>query len=44
VAAKRPGCFKYSAGACTSGSIYGMCGSAESEIVVIGAQTSSQTR
>jgi len=44
VAAKRPGCFKYSAGACTSGSIYGMCGSAESEIVVTGAQTSSQTR
>ncbi len=44
VAAKRPGCFKYSAGACTSGSIYGMCGSADSEIVVLGAQTSSQTR
>jgi hypothetical protein len=36
VVAKRVGCFKYSAGACTSGAIYGMCGSADSEIVVTG--------
>jgi hypothetical protein len=34
VVAKRIGCFKYSAGACTSGTIYGMCGSVETEIVV----------
>ena len=37
VAAKRPGCFKYSAGACISGSIYGMCGSVETELVVTSA-------
>ena len=34
VVAKRPGCFKYSAGACTSGTIYGMCGSVDAEVVV----------
>jgi hypothetical protein len=34
VVAKRPGCFKYSAGACTSGAIYGMCGSVDAEVVV----------
>jgi hypothetical protein len=46
LAAKRAGCFKYSTGACTSGSIYGMCGTAESEMVVIsaGTQTSSSGR
>jgi hypothetical protein len=32
--AKNPGCHKFSAGACVSGSIYGMCGSADTEIVV----------
>src|SRR5436305_12717311 len=37
VAAKRPGCFKYSAGACISGSTYGMCCSVETELVVIPA-------
>ena len=37
VTAKRPGCFKYSAGACISGSIYGMCGSVETELVVTSA-------
>jgi hypothetical protein len=37
VAAKRPGCFKYSAGACTSGSIYGMCGSADAKFIVTSA-------
>src|SRR5271154_630977 len=34
VVAKRPGCYKYSVGACVSGSIYGMCGSANTELVV----------
>jgi hypothetical protein len=32
--AKKPGCYKYSVGACVSGSIYGMCGSSSAEIVV----------
>jgi hypothetical protein len=35
VVAKRPGCFKYSTGACTSGTIYGMCGSSDNEVVVM---------
>ena len=35
VVAKRPGCFKYSAGACFSGSTYGMCGSGMAEAIVI---------
>ncbi len=35
VVAKRPGCFKYSAGACVSGAIYGMCDSANAEVIVI---------
>lgn len=34
VVAKRPGCYKFSLGACIAGSIYGMCGSTASEIVV----------
>jgi hypothetical protein len=34
VVAKRPGCFKYSVGACVAGAIYGMCDSKETEIVV----------
>jgi hypothetical protein len=34
VVAKKPGCYKYSVGACVSGSIYGMCGSSSAEIVV----------
>jgi hypothetical protein len=34
VVAKRPGCFKYSTGACTSGTIYGMCGSGDNEVDV----------
>ncbi len=33
--AKRPGCFKYSAGACVSGAIYGMCATANAEVIVI---------
>jgi hypothetical protein len=35
VAAKEPGCYKYSVGACVSGSIYGMCGSGNAEAVVL---------
>ena len=31
---KKQGCYKYSAGACVSGSIYGMCGSVESKLVI----------
>ncbi len=36
VAAKKPGCYKYSAGACVSGAIYGMCGTANAEVIVVG--------
>jgi hypothetical protein len=36
VVAKKPGCYKFSAGACVSGAIYGMCASADSEIVITG--------
>lgn len=35
VVAKNPGCYRYSAGACLSGGIYGMCGNGNAEIVVI---------
>ncbi len=35
VTAKRPGCFKYSSGACYSGATYGMCGSGTAEAIVI---------
>jgi hypothetical protein len=34
VVAKRPGCYKFSLGACIAGTVYGMCGSTDSEIVV----------
>jgi hypothetical protein len=34
VVAKRPGCYKFSVGACIAGTVYGMCGSTTSEIVV----------
>lgn len=34
VVAKRKGCYKYSTGACVSGSIYGMCGSVETELII----------
>ena len=37
VVAKRTGCYKYSAGACMSGAIYGMCGTANAEPIIIGA-------
>ncbi len=36
VEAKRPGCFKYSVGACVSGATFGMCGSGTAEAIVIG--------
>jgi hypothetical protein len=36
VVAKRAGCFKYSAGACKSGAIYGMCQNTNAELIVIG--------
>jgi plastocyanin len=32
--AKKPGCYRYSAGACLSGAIYGMCGSSYAELIV----------
>ena len=35
VVAKRPGCFKYSSGACYSGATYGMCGSGTAEAIVV---------
>jgi hypothetical protein len=37
VAAKEPGCYKYSVGACVSGTTYGMCGSSNAEAVVLPA-------
>jgi hypothetical protein len=36
VVAKRPGCYKFSVGACIAGTISGMCGSSDSELVVTG--------
>ncbi len=35
VKATTPGCYRYSAGACLSGAIYGMCGNGNAEIVVL---------
>jgi len=35
VEAKRPGCFKYSVGACFSGATYGMCGNGQTEAIVL---------
>jgi hypothetical protein len=34
VTAKTPGCYKYSAGACMSGAIYGMCGETNAQLIV----------
>jgi hypothetical protein len=34
--ANKPGCFKFSTGACVSGAIYGMCGETSTEIIVSG--------
>jgi hypothetical protein len=36
VVAKTAGCYKYSAGACMSGGIYGMCKETNAEFVVVG--------
>lgn len=38
VVAKKVGCVKYSAGACTPGSIYGMCGNSDLELIVTAAK------
>jgi plastocyanin len=35
VVAKRPGCYKFTAGACLSGAIYGMCGNDTAELIVL---------
>lgn len=37
VVARKAGCYKYSAGACMSGAIYGMCGTADAEFIVKGS-------
>ena len=34
VVAKKPGCYTYSVGACTAGTIYGMCGEDAAQFVV----------
>ena len=34
VVAKTPGCYKYSAGACKSGAIYGMCQTTYGELII----------
>jgi plastocyanin len=34
VVAKKPGCYKYSAGACMSGATYGMCGTADAKLII----------
>ncbi len=37
VVAKKPGCYRYTLGACTPGTIYGMCGNSDLELVVTSA-------
>lgn len=34
VTAKHPGCYTYSIGACTPGTVYGMCGNANAQLVI----------
>jgi plastocyanin len=34
VTAKRPGCYTYSVGACTPGTVYGMCGNADTQLII----------
>jgi hypothetical protein len=36
VLTKTPGCYKYSVGACNPGSIYGMCGNSDFDLIVTG--------
>jgi plastocyanin len=35
VVAKKTGCYKFSAGACRSGAIYGMCGNGLAKVIVV---------
>jgi plastocyanin len=35
VTANKPGCYRYSVGACISGEIYGMCGNSNAQIIVV---------
>jgi plastocyanin len=34
VTAKHPGCYTYSIGACTPGTVYGMCGNADAQLII----------
>jgi len=34
VTAKHPGCYTYSVGACTPGTVYGMCGNADTQFII----------
>jgi hypothetical protein len=34
VIAKRPGCYTYTIGACTAGTVYGMCGNAVAQLII----------
>jgi plastocyanin len=34
VTAKHPGCYTYSVGACTPGTVYGMCGNADTQLII----------
>jgi plastocyanin len=34
VVAKHPGCYAFSVGACTAGTTYGMCGNADTQLIV----------
>ena len=36
VTAKHPGCYAYSIGACTPGTVYGMCGNADAQLIISG--------
>ncbi|MBV8630022.1 MAG: hypothetical protein JOZ83_03805 [Silvibacterium sp.] len=35
VRAKTPGCYRFSAGACRSGAVYGMCGNGTAELIIL---------
>jgi plastocyanin len=34
VTAKHPGCYTYSVGGCTPGTVYGMCGNADTQLII----------
>ena len=38
VVAKTAGCYKYTVGACTPGTIYGMCGNSDLDLIVTGGK------